>query len=215
MSAPRVRPDGRRRQFLRQAVAEQRAIRQLRERVVVRLAIQAFVARAVRQRRAQPLGEGRAVVGHGRIARRLAVVSHDQHRGAAGRRRAPARSRRTPRPQSRIEHQERMAGLFDARDGEARRAPRARWRSSRGRRSRAAPAAPSAPSAAMNRRPCACAVGSSSITPTQWLRVSSRNLGSTMSSARSISLAASKRAIHFAEHFEGAPVALQGQRRDD
>ena len=43
----------------------------------------------------------------------------------------------------------------------------------------------------MNSRPCACAVGSSRITPTHWLRVSSRNFGSTMSSARSISLAAS------------------------
>ena len=74
---------GRGRELLREPVAKQRAIRQLRERIVVRLAIEPLVARAVGQRGAQSLGESRAVVGHRRIARRLAVIADDEHGGQA------------------------------------------------------------------------------------------------------------------------------------
>ena len=109
---------GRGRQFLREPVAKQRAVRQLGERIEVRLAIQPLVARAVRQRRAQPLGECRAVVGHRRIARRLAVIPDNQqcaqplfvdHRPEPEELRADVAHR----------HEERVAGFFDARDGEA------------------------------------------------------------------------------------------------
>ena len=111
-------PGGRGRQLLREPVAEQRAVRQLGERIVVRLAVQAFVARAVRQRGAQTLGERRAVVGHRRIARRLAVIPDDQQR------RQPVFVDHRPEPEelrAAVAHrdQECVARLFDARDGEA------------------------------------------------------------------------------------------------
>ena len=127
-------------EFLRQPVAEQRAVRQLRERVVVRLAIEPLVARAVRQRRTQPLGERRAVVGDRGIARGLAVISHDEHGGE------PVFVDHRPQPEelgARVAHgrEERVPRLLDARDRHAfgRLAHRGDHR--RNRRSRVAPAA--------------------------------------------------------------------------
>ena len=182
-------PGGRGRQLLRQAVAEQRAVGQLRERIVVRLAVQALVARAVGQGRAQALGKRRAVVGHRRVARRLAVVSHDEQ-AASRSSSTTGHNQKNSAPQSRIEVRKECRDssirAMVSPSGDSRTVAIIAWS-----KVTRCTGNSSAPSAAMNRRPCECAVGSSSTTPTHWLRVSSRNFGSTMSSARSISLAAS------------------------
>ena len=205
-------PGGRGRELLREPVAEQRAIRQLRERIVVRLAIEPFVARAVRQRRAQPLGESRAVVGDRRIARRFAVISDDQHGGQA------VFVDHRPEPEefgAGVAHrrEECVARFFDARDGHAfgRLAHRGDHRGIEGH------ALHGQFVGAERRHEQAAVRVRGRIQQDDAHALAARQLAEFRQHdvERAIDLAGGEqRAVDFAEHFECAPVALQRQRGD-
>ena len=206
-------PGGGRRELLREPVAEQRAIRQLGERIVVRLAIQPFVARAVRKRGAQPLGESRAVVGDRRIAR---PVRRDSPRSAGRASRSSSttgQNQKNSAPASRMER-------------------RNAWRDS-SMRAMVMPSGASRTVAIMAESKVTRCTGNSLGAERRHEQASVRVRGRIQQDdadamaarqlaefwqhdvERAVDLArGEQRAIDFAEHLERAPVALQCHRGD-